>query len=202
MNKDKLVAKILVGYSNIVMKTSKITYINEDYLTESEQKYLAVFWHEFSYCLIPTMTHERLGVITTTNQRGSYISEMCKLYGYKPLRLPDETQRGNPLFKMVRDVNKDKTFHVALATDGPIGPYRIPKDFTFVLAEMLHRDILPVTIDVKRKVCLFKRWDKYKIPLPFSKITITFNQPLSVSKTDRVENYQTISNNLTNIMNK
>ncbi len=202
LNKDKIVGRVLAGYINFVVKTSKIEYIGKEEILNGDENYLAVFWHGNSYALLPLVQEFDLGVITTINQRGSYISEMCIGYGYEPLRVPDETRPGNILFQLVRKVNKDNSYHVALATDGPLGPYHQPKEFTFVLAEMTNRRVLPLSIEVKRKITLWKRWDKYVVPLPFCKMTVKFSEPVTVSKEDRLEEYKTVKENLTEILER
>lgn len=201
MKRDKLIDFGLQSYIKLIERTSKVEFENKELVfTENGDKYLAVFWHENSYCLYPTLRGLGVAVITTSNKRGDYIANMCREYGYKPLRVPDEARADNPLFKLAREINASKDYHVALAMDGPLGPYREPKAFAFVLAEMTKRDILPVTVEVKRKLILFRRWDKFKIPLPFSHIKVTFNEPIKLSKQDRLDSYVQITDGLKKAM--
>lgn len=200
MEKGSIISHVLTTYIKFVEKTSRIELINKELVYNSDEKYIATFWHGLSYCLYPTIPNLKIGVITTVNERGGYIAEMCNKFGYTTFRVTDESSNSNSLFKVVRDLNNNKDKHIALATDGPLGPNHIPKDFTFVLAEMTKRKIMPVTIEVGHSIALFKRWDKFKIPLPFTKIKVKFNEPIGVEKKDRLEGYQSIKKQLTEIM--
>lgn len=202
MKQGSILSKVLTMYIKFVGKTSRIELINPELAYNQEEKCIATFWHGLSYCLYPTIPGLKIGVITTVNDRGGYIAEMCEAFGYTPFRVADESTSGNQLFTLGRDMNNNRDKHIALATDGPLGPDHQPKDFTFVLAEMTKRKIMPVTIEVGHSIVLFKRWDNFKIPLPFTKIKVKFNQPFSVSKSDRLEGYETLKLQLTEIMEK
>ena len=41
---------------------------------------------------------------------------------------------------------------------------------------------MPVTISVKRKIRMTRRWDKFAIPLPFNRIDIRFHEPMEVTR--------------------
>lgn len=200
MNKDKIVSKILIAYIKVIRKTCRIEYENFDLIKSSENKCLATFWHGYSYCMYPLIADVDVAVITTINQRGNYIADLVEAFDGVPLRVPDESHGDNPLFKLAREMKANNDKHVALACDGPLGPQHYPKDFAFVLAEMTKRQILPITVEAKHAIVLFKRWDKFRIPLPFTKIKFKFSQPLTVEKEDRAEGYTTIRKNLTEIM--
>lgn len=200
MNKDKIVSNVLIAYIKLIKKTCNIEYVNFDVVKSSQAKYLTTFWHGYSYCMYPLISDIDVAVITTINQRGDYITDLVQAFDGVPLRVPDESQGDNSLFKLAREIKANSDKHVALACDGPLGPQHYPKDFAFVLAEMTKRQIVPITVEAKHAIVLFKRWDKFRIPLPFTKIKIRFGQPLSVAKADRDDGYNTIRANLTTKM--
>ena len=49
--------------------------------------------------------------------------------------------------------------------------------------------VIPISMDMKRKVSLRRRWDRFTIPLPFNRIVFTFHDPLTVSKSDLEEDF-------------
>lgn len=202
MNKDKIVSTILIAYIKLIKKTCKIEYTNFEWVKHSEEKFLTTFWHGYSYCMYPLISEIEVAVITTINQRGNYITDLVEAFDGMPLRVPDETRGENSLFKLVREMKTNSDRHVALACDGPLGPQHKPKDFAFVIAEMSRRRILPITVEAKRAIVLHKRWDKFRIPLPFTKIKFKFSEPIAVEKSDRLEGYTSIRKTLTEVMER
>ena len=71
-------------------------------------------------------------------------------------------------------------YDLALALDGPMGPIYEPKLLVFKLAEFLNRKIIPINVKVFRKYIIKKRWDRYKLLLPFNHIEYFIGDPIDV----------------------
>ena len=69
----------------------------------------------------------------------------------------------------------------AFASDGPRGPRREMKPGTLAAAQHLKGVIIPVAA-VSRWSLRAKGWDKFAIPLPFSRAKVSFGAPIAVSK--------------------
>lgn len=178
----KFITLIAIYYIKFVYKTSKIVSTGQYTLLESTQdeKFIIVFWHGDSYSLYPYLSGQGLYVITTKNGRGDYINSICNYFGYKTIRVPDESEGGNFLFKIKREISGQDCANLAITLDGPLGPYHEPKPFPFITAYLTKRKVLPVTIKCKRKIQLKGRWDNFTIPLPFNRIEIDVHDPLGV----------------------
>jgi lysophospholipid acyltransferase (LPLAT)-like uncharacterized protein len=200
----KIISVTSIYYIELVYKTSKIIRKGLIDLLESDdkEKVVIVFWHGDSYCLYPVLKGKKLHVITTKDRRGDYISLICKYFGYDTIRIPDESKEGHYLFKIVRTINKEDETNLAIAIDGPLGPYHVPKSFAFVTALLAKRKVMPVTIKIKRKIEIKSRWDNYKIPLPFNKIEIYAAEPIDVTKEDMKDNFMIVKNKIKDIMEK
>jgi len=182
----KLTTLIAIYYIQFVYRTSKIISTGNYTFLESahNEKFIIVFWHGDSYSLYPYLAGQGLYVITTKNGRGDYINLLCTHFGYKTIRVPDESEGGNFLFKIRREINGPDCANLAITLDGPLGPYHQPKPFPFITALLTKRKALPLSIKCKRKIQLKGRWDNFSIPLPFNKIEIHVHDPLVVAKED------------------
>lgn len=183
---ENIFTKIAVFYIGFVYKTSKVIKVGEVELLKSgnKEKFIIGFWHGDSYCFYPLFMGTKIYVITTINRRGDFISNMCEHFGYAPLRVPDESVGGNFLFKIRKTINGAEGVNLALALDGPLGPYHVPKDFALITARISKRKLLPLSIKVKRKIRIMKRWDQFMVPLPFNKIEFHIHEPIEVSNND------------------
>jgi lysophospholipid acyltransferase (LPLAT)-like uncharacterized protein len=63
--------------------------------------------------------------------------------------------------------------------DGPYGPSHVPKDGVLFIARKADAPITPVGAFTATAVHV-PRWDRYTIPLPFSRIAVAFGEPLVV----------------------
>jgi len=174
-----LITLIAIYYIQFVYKTSKIISTGQYTFLESNnaEKFIIVFWHGDSYSLYPYLSGQGLYVITTKNVRGDYINLICKHFGYKTIRVPDESEGGNFLFKIRKEI-RENCANLAVTLDGPLGPYHEAKPFPFITASLTKRRILPLSIKCKRKIQLKDRWDKFTIPLPFNRIELHVQDPL------------------------
>ena len=136
------------------------------------------FWHEDSYIMNLLLkkfsVEQEISAVVTSDGRGDYIEYLLKRCHGKAIRLPD----GNKCRKFMEDLTdtaKDSGKTLALALDGPLGPRRIPKTLAFYLSETGKKDFIAVKVDYSKSVSLSKRWDHYKIPLPFTTVSVTMD---------------------------
>lgn len=66
--------------------------------------------------------------------------------------------------------------NIAMAVDGPEGPYMCVKNGTQYLTEKTGVPTISIAVHLSAPLTLFWRWDKHQIPLPFSRATLTFSQ--------------------------
>jgi lysophospholipid acyltransferase (LPLAT)-like uncharacterized protein len=199
---ERLLTYIAIFYIDFVYKTSRIKASGEFNLLNSEEKekFILGFWHGESFSLYPFLKGYSLYVITTENTRGDYITLICNYFGYKTIRVPDESVGGNFLFKIRKEINGEEKGNLALTLDGPLGPYHEPKTFPFITALLTKRRLLPLTIKFKRKINLRNRWDNFTIPLPFNKIDVHFYPPIKVIKKELDNDAKELRNSTKAIM--
>ena len=181
---QNIISLIFISYIKLVYKTSKIKIDGnaEFFKSDYKEKFVFSFWHGCSYCFYPLIRGEKLCVITTENRRGGYISNICKNFGYIPIRVPDESKGGN-YFLLIRKIIKDEAkASVAITFDGPLGPLHEPKVFPFAVALFTKRRVVPISINVKKKIVLNNRWDKFIVPLLFNNINVYVHDPIDVDK--------------------
>ncbi len=166
-----LVVAIWRFYVGVVARTSKVEY---DGLEEIKSNRMLGFWHEDSYCMQLLLRElqkrkKSVCVIVTSERRGDYIAEMVSHYGSVPMRLPDGMKMRSFLSDL-KEESKKEALSLAAAMDGPSGPYRKPKRLLFMLAHEAKKEIVYVRYEKKGMLTMPWRWDKYRVPLPFSKL--------------------------------
>jgi lysophospholipid acyltransferase (LPLAT)-like uncharacterized protein len=135
------------------------------------------FWHGEYVPILPLLEGYDACVISTLSERGSVIAEICENFGFETARIPDK--RGKAAYSLLRSGLK-KARAAGLAVDGPLGPYHEVKPAVIRLASLFGFDLLPVSVEVRRKIVLKNRWDCMMIPLPFASVSLTFGEPLKI----------------------
>ncbi|ONI44474.1 hypothetical protein AN641_06720 [Candidatus Epulonipiscioides gigas] len=166
--------KLFILYLNFVYKSSKINFIEQGKKIEYNNCIMGI-WHGESCCdylMCKYFAHKNvdIDIIVTEDKRGDYISGILKKYGITPLRAGDGLRLKKTL-KEINDIAQIQNRMLVIALDGPLGPYQVPKKLGFMLSNKSNKQMSIIRTNVKRKISLTKRWDKYIIPLPFNEIT-------------------------------
>jgi len=77
---------------------------------------------------------------------------------------------------------------VGITVDGPVGPaFKVQKGVLF-LSQKTGRPIIPLVARVSRGI-VFNSWDRFTIPLPFSKVTILEGEKVYVRNTEEMDRF-------------
>ena len=69
----------------------------------------------------------------------------------------------------------------AITPDGPRGPLHEFKPGAVMLAQLTGKPILPISIAASR-TWRFRTWDRFELPLPFSRIAIAYGEPVRMPR--------------------
>jgi lysophospholipid acyltransferase (LPLAT)-like uncharacterized protein len=69
----------------------------------------------------------------------------------------------------------------ALTPDGPRGPVHEFKPGAVLLAQITGKPILPISIAASH-TWRFRTWDRFELPLPFSRVAIAYGEPVAMPR--------------------
>lgn len=131
--------------------------------------------------------HDRIKVIVTSDRRGDTIEQMIHHFGAEAIRLPDGLGM-RPFFKELKQESRVQGEIMAAALDGPLGPLHEPKKLLFLLACEAGKEMVSVHFHFCRVIRLKSRWDRYVIPLPFCRISASFEE-LGMVRAEDLKNF-------------
>lgn len=177
-------------YIGVVVRTARIEFQGIENIDVNR---MLGFWHEDSYCMQILLRElqkykKKVHVIVTSERRGDYIAEMVSHYGGVPMRLPDGLKMRSFL-KDLKEDSKKEDLTLAAAMDGPNGPYRKPKRLLFMLAHEAEKALVYVRFQKKGMLTFPWRWDKYRVPLPFAKLTCRIDYIGEIAK-EELKNFE------------
>jgi hypothetical protein len=75
-------------------------------------------------------------------------------------------------------------FDVAVTCDGPKGPARQVKNGILYLAQKTGLPIVPIANALSRKFEIARAWDRFQVPLPFSRAVVVHGPAIFVAPQD------------------
>lgn len=140
---------------------------------------LFALWHGRMFLSI--QVHRQQGIVTMASRSkdGEIIALWLERNGYLVARGSSSREGGTALRAMVREVRRGR--HAALTVDGPRGPARTVQPGVVALARLTGAWILPISFSSARPKFL-KSWDRYLLPLPFSRNIVAYGEPFPIPR--------------------
>ncbi len=127
----------------------------------------------------PKLGQAGLVALISASHDGGMLSRALRYFNVDSVRGSSSRRGAQALLELTSWTERGHA--VAITPDGPRGPrYRI-HDGVIALAQLSGLPIVPVSVFIHPKLQL-RSWDKFQIPLPFSRCDIYFGTPLTVPR--------------------
>lgn len=147
------------------------------HLIKNKKPIVLQFWHGDMFIAWYITSAFRPAAIVSQAGDGDIASAVLEGLDYVTFR-GSSTRGGRRAFSsMIRFLKKQDYKVSAFASDGPKGPRYKMKAGTYVTAQHLDGYIIPVA-SISKWNLRAKGWDKFFIPLPFSKAVLSFGDPI------------------------
>lgn len=120
-----------------------------------------------------------LVVFVSQSKDGEVIARVLERLGIATVRGSSSRGGVKALLQACRAMVKDNRMGV-FTIDGPRGPRHKSKDGVIFLAQRANAKIVPLRAYPERKK-VFKSWDKFVLPLPFTKCPVYVGDPMDVT---------------------
>jgi len=174
-----------------------------DFLTSGPStECLFAFWHNrlFAMPLAFTLFYKnRKGAvgITSASGEGTLLTMIFEKFGVRTVRGSSSRQGTAALHTLIEKI--EEGYDVIITPDGPRGPKYCLKPGLLFLAKKTGRPILPIMVEYS--CCLrLGTWDRFMIPLPFSKVTFKSLPQFFVPPDAGIEDLETRRQRLERLM--
>jgi lysophospholipid acyltransferase (LPLAT)-like uncharacterized protein len=150
-------------------------------LYEARRPHVYLLWHEV---LLPLLWHHRrqdVAIVVSENRDGQYLADFALALGYRAVRGSSSRGGARALLGAVRELQAGRA--VAFTPDGPRGPRRELKPGVVAAAQRGGGVIVPIHARADRAWRL-DSWDRFLIPKPAARITVTYGRPFEVGQGD------------------
>ena len=173
----------------LVSSTIRWTFIGKEQFDAIMAKTgaVAVFWHGQMLMLPFTHRHRKVAIIISKSKDGDIATAAIRRFGFDAIR-GSSTRGAETAILETMELLKNK-YTIGLAGDGPKGPYHVMKPGPIWFAQKMNMPLIPVTVGLKHAIQL-KSWDRFLIPVPFTRAVAIYGEPLFLQGLQRREGMQ------------
>jgi lysophospholipid acyltransferase (LPLAT)-like uncharacterized protein len=151
---------------------------------------IPVYWHQHMlfgvHALLALRTEGlKLGFLISPSIDGTAPAMLVEKIGGHVVR-GSSTHTGARALRDYYETIVKQQISPAITPDGPRGPLHEFKPGAVMLAQITGRPILPVAVAASRAYT-FRTWDRFELPLPFSRIAIVYGEPVKIGRTSDAE---------------
>jgi lysophospholipid acyltransferase (LPLAT)-like uncharacterized protein len=185
----RLLAAGLYGLIRLVSATFRFRFEDRAGLFrgESPQPVIYCTWHNrLALAVMLFLKHpqrlqptRRLAAMVSASRDGALVAHLLGLFGVEAAR--GSSSRRGPQALLELTTWAGRGYDLAIIPDGPRGPCYVVQAGVVSLAQLTRAPIVPVS-DYARWKLRFKSWDRFQVPLPFSRVEVVFGEPIQVPR--------------------
>ncbi len=135
------------------------------------------FWHGRLLALSYSHRNMDIQVLASEHPDGDLMGKIIERLGFGHLK--GSTSRGGA--RALRELSSvlKNGLDIGLAVDGPRGPRGMVQQGAVEASRFTGSAIIPLT-NTARPRSLFNSWDRFQVPLPFSRVIVAYGEPMVV----------------------
>lgn len=127
----------------------------------------------------PEQPDDRLAALISASKDGALLAALLENFRVQPVRGSSSRRGAQAILELTTWA--ERGYDIAVTPDGPRGPCYVMQPGVMSLAQMTGHPILPCSYRLSWKITL-KSWDRFQIPLPFSRCDIFTGEMIRVSR--------------------
>ena len=120
-----------------------------------------------------------LAAMVSASKDGGFLTGILECFTVQPVR--GSSSRRGPQALLELTTWAERGYDLAITPDGPRGPVYVVQEGVMSLAQLTGLPIVPVSYYVNWKIRV-KSWDRFQIPLPFSRCEMIYAKPIWVPR--------------------
>jgi len=180
---NKLSMFVFKHLAAVIIKILGITWKYNLQTPKPKEKVIYAFWHRNMIPLMYLHRGEDIVILASSSKDGELIAGPAKLFGYNSARGSSGRKGSSATRKLIKLAKENS---IGITPDGPKGPSEKMKDGVTFLSYFTKLPIILVAVDINKEK-VFKSWDGFRLPHFFSKINITYGDPIHINTKDEIE---------------
>ena len=161
----------------LICKTSRVDCVDEERFFGIEGGKILCLWHGRPIAPTARMIGVELSVLISLSRDGELINAILSSLGFGAVRGSSGPSGARALASCIKLLRNGEI--VVVTPDGPRGPSGVAQPGVMTMARKSGRPIVPIGCSSRPRIVL-KSWDRFMVPLPFSRSVILFGEPVYV----------------------
>jgi lysophospholipid acyltransferase (LPLAT)-like uncharacterized protein len=142
-----------------------------------KEKVVGATWHRGAIFLVWFFRKARPMIMFSRSKDGDLLAAFAEKIGVIPIRGSSSRGGRAALKAMVHYLREPGDRKAATVVDGPRGPRFQVKKGMIMAAMLAEVPLLPIMVSAHPALTLKRSWDRTLIPLPFSRVIVSFRKP-------------------------
>ena len=180
-----LLMRLLAPFYRLWCSTLRYTEDGRDKpeaLVQQNVPLIFSLWHDELFPVMYMRKHWPIATIVSQSKDAEALAILLEKLGLNVVRGSSSKGGLKALLQMSKLI-KDAQYNACITVDGPRGPRHQVKEGAVFLAHKTPAHIVPMRIFTS-KAKTFKSWDKFQLPLPFSRVHISYANPYPLDFTE------------------
>jgi hypothetical protein len=177
---EDIVIFLLPYYLKILMKTSRVIYLNKEYIEpylEEKKPFILSLWHCNAFTGPILIRDMDLYILISQSRDGELINRIVKRFNNHSVR-GSSSKGGIQALKVLIKIAREGK-RILITPDGPRGPAFKLQPGIITLASQTGIPIIPFHHEsIKQKKA--KSWDAMRIPALFNTIIVSYGEPIFI----------------------
>jgi len=177
-----VVPYLLYGVVYLWCATLRMKNLNseaEDQIKSLTGPYILTLWHgRIFYLFYYLRNRPDYFLLISPSADGDLLAKLARLMGYSVIRGSTFKKAVPAARSLIRILRSGK--RIIIIADGSRGPCCVAQSGSIQLAGITKLHLFPMTFSAKNKVTL-NTWDKFILPLPFTRCSINFGTPINLA---------------------
>lgn len=173
---------------NIIITILAKTWRIKTNSIEIEPNSIVGFWHSRMLPAWYFFKNQSPYAVVSKSKDGEILSALLESWGIKLIR-GSSSKDGKEVLENI--IEKVSTNLILMTPDGPRGPKEEFKAGIFIASQRAQKPFYFIEININHKYIFKKAWDKFELPLPFTKIEFkikgAYNVPSNLNKEELSE---------------
>jgi lysophospholipid acyltransferase (LPLAT)-like uncharacterized protein len=185
-----LTSYVLHAIITALRLTMRVTYVGDRVMpsfAERGEGFIGMFWHGRMLMLPFIYPGKRISILISSHRDGEIIANVMKRFGFELVR-GSSSKGGTAALREMVSLLKNGS-DIGITPDGPKGPAEVVKGGVAQVARISGKAVIPIAFSSSMYLRL-KSWDRFLVPLPFSRLVFVVGEPLYFNKGEDVEDFR------------
>jgi lysophospholipid acyltransferase (LPLAT)-like uncharacterized protein len=183
----------------LTLRSKNLNEEKENHFKNLTGPYILTLWHgRIFYLFYYLRRHPDYFLLISPSEDGDLLANLARLMGYSVIRGSTYKKTVPAARSLIKVLLRNQ--RVIIVADGSRGPRCVAQLGSVQLSGITGVPVFPMTFGSKNKIVL-NSWDRFVIPIPFTRCTLNFSSPISLARKSSKKNIEEKRLELENSLN-